>query len=286
VTKTYHYSVVAFVPHPVREERINLGVVLVADNETESDFKFSRSFRQKLRALAPDVHPRAAESFIDDFEKRFMSWTHGARPVDALTPSVETLANLASCEGGQIVFTEPRAFVTADSISSALHSLYSEYVASFPSRTEVRIGRPEVRTRIRRALRDWRVPDADVVPDPQLPGKLATNHLDVGVLGTNGRAGKLVAALEPISFQINSEGDIERHRDHIAWVKTDLPSDTEAPTICAVVTSPAKDHVRLHSESLRLFEGLGIEVVHAEGMDQLHPLLERAGVSIRAETRT
>jgi len=268
-------------PHPVREERINLGVVLVTDDERQSDFKFTTAYKQKLRALAPDVHVNAVSSFITDFEGRFMRWNNDAKPIDALLPSLETLKGLSSCEGGQIMFTPPRSLVTDESMSMAMRSLFAEYVASLPSRSGACLGKPEVRNTIKQALRSWRVPEHDIIAEPQLPGRLYGNHLDVGVLGTNGSAGRLVAALEPISFQINSTADIERQRDHVAWVKSDLPPEAEMiPAICAVVTSPSEDHKQLHTESLKLFGELGIEVVHAHGIEELRPLLERAGAAV------
>ncbi|MGI8549222.1 MAG: DUF3037 domain-containing protein [Dehalococcoidia bacterium] len=52
----FTYSVFRYVPDPVREEQVNLGVVVVSDADHVSRGAFLSAFRRKITALNPDQY--------------------------------------------------------------------------------------------------------------------------------------------------------------------------------------------------------------------------------------
>lgn len=273
MTTTYFYSLVTFTPHPLRGERIDLGVVLVSEEGHSFDSRFTNSYRDKLRALAPDVHPNAIKGFVSDFRTRFGSASLGASATDHLAPTVDTLGQLADRYGGQVQFTAPRAHVTTDAIEAARDDLFRAYVGPIRSPRAAPVGRTEVRHRVRQVLRRWSVPDAQVAEAPQLLGTHGLT-LDLGVVDD----GRVVVAIEPISFRVGTALEIVRQRDHVAWVRTDL-AGTNDPTICAVVTSPAPAHRDLYRQSEELFSELDVKMIDSQDIDPLRDVLVDRGIT-------
>lgn len=276
-TTTYFFSVVTFIPHPIRDERINLGIVVVSEDSTEYGCRFSTQVREKLRVLAPDVHFSAVTRWVDDFTKRFVRWSPDVVPIDALEPSRATLEYLASLQGGQVRLSPPRAVTSSAGTTSLVRSLFNDYVGHLQGVRAPAVGRPQIRKAIRRALREWSIPDTQIVQEPIIPGRHGDNRLDLGVLGTNGKTAKVLVAMEPISFRIASAVDIIQQRDHVAWVGSDLELADSAPSLCAVVTSPAPDHTALYEQSRRLFEEVNVKVVEDSNIDALRDLLSARG---------
>jgi hypothetical protein len=278
VTQTFHFSVVSFVPHPIRQERINIGVVVVSDEPADYGVRFTKAYKEKLRAIAPDVHSNTISDFVKDFYQRFMNWSPESDPDDLLHPSLATLSSLSELEGAQVVFSSPRAFVTEGNAPQVLQNLFARYISPYSAPKQIQIGRPEVRQTIRKALRRWSVPESDVIEGPRLAGRLDSHRVDIGIMGTNGHSRQVVAALEPISFRINSASDIETYRDHIAFVASDLAEDANRPTICAVVTTPIPNNQDLFDRSLRLFDEFGVRVVDNDDIEDLRSVIQTARV--------
>src|SRR5437016_72781 len=92
MTDTLFYSIVKLVPHPIREESINLGVVVVSEEGDFAEYRFSRGIRERLRALAPDVNPAIVDEFVEGFGDLLRPHDSG-KPMAEPTP--ETLAELA-----------------------------------------------------------------------------------------------------------------------------------------------------------------------------------------------
>jgi hypothetical protein len=90
----------------------------------------------------------------------------------------------------------------------------------------------------------------------------------------------LAVAVEPISFRIESVADIQRQRDHVAWVKADTSGQHHAPRICAVVTKPATHHQALFGASLQMFDELQISYVTNDEIDGLQDILSESGAVV------
>ncbi len=276
MTETYYYSVVKLVPHPVRDEPINLGVVLTSGTGDYADYRFTRAFKTKIRALAPDVPPAFVERFIAEFpallprvkEQQMFS---GLTPLE---PRVETLDRLAEQHAYQIRFTPPRPAIGDP--ERLLQELFEEYVAPIRLAEPEPVGRSAVRTRIVRALHQWHIPRQQIVEAPRLPVRHGVNSLDLGIRRSVSNG--LAVAMEPLSFSIEAQPDIVRQRDHIAWVVTDLREDVERPTICAVASTPLPANKQLLDETIELFKDLRVEVIPVEKLEQLRVLLATAGV--------
>jgi len=98
---TYLYSVVRAVPFTTREESVNVGVVVLADDETFADARFGDLAR--VKRINPRADLTSIELFVDAMRSKLP--THGrqatltSRP-DALT--VHTLVDWSREFGGQV----------------------------------------------------------------------------------------------------------------------------------------------------------------------------------------
>jgi len=158
-----------------------------------------------------------------------------------------------------------------------MKDLYEQFVGPISSNRPKLFGKPQVRSAIRKSLRELHVPDSDVVMDPPILGIHGESRLDLGVLGTNGHSNQLVMALEPISFAISSQLEILRQRDHVAWVRSDL---TQQLAICAVVTPPIANNKVLFDTSLKLLADVDVSVIDVDDVDTLQTTLAHAGASM------
>ena len=64
----YHYSIIRFVPNPVREEALNLGVVLIGAEGQFGHYRMLARIKSRMRLLAPRFDPRLVDSFEDDLQ--------------------------------------------------------------------------------------------------------------------------------------------------------------------------------------------------------------------------
>lgn len=155
-SEAFVYSVVRFVPHPVRDEAINVGVVLVSPSGEHVLHKFTRAFRSKLSALAPDVNPGMVERALSDFQARFPRDLAQAPLGSEAEPLTEdALLELSMRYGYQVRFTPPRPIAVKEPERS-LAQLFDEYVGTIASLEAGSVpGRAKVRRRVLRRLRDW-----------------------------------------------------------------------------------------------------------------------------------
>lgn len=143
----YYYSVVKFVPHPIREEALNIGIVLVSAFSEYTDFRFNTAVRSKLRVLAPDVHYMAVGQFIEDFQARFPrvgSIESLLSPHDRIAASIESLQEFTRHHSTQIKFTPTRPLLTRDP-EETLKRLFKEFVAPIRLSRKRVVGRLTIR---------------------------------------------------------------------------------------------------------------------------------------------
>jgi hypothetical protein len=274
--ETFHFSVVRLVPHPLRDEAINLGIVLVSESGQFADYRFRKGYRRKLRALAPDVRPELVERFLDDFEARFLRVEDqlrlGSEPMATVK---ETLDQLADQHAYQIRFSPPRPVLTEEP-ARALEALFEELVAAIPQARRTVVDRASIKRTVVRALRSWDVAVELLVEKPQIPVRHGFNSLELAVR----RAAQdgLALAVEPISFSNPVQDEVVRQRDHVAWVASDIIEETGPLPICAVLGEPISHNRDLFEESMELLLDVRVTPIEATDVLPLRGLLERAGV--------
>jgi len=130
MTEALYYSVVKLVPHPVREENFNIGVVVVSRPGAYANYRFTTAVRSKLRVLGPDVHHATVQRFIEDFQARFpkVGTIEPLSAPDRITASVETLEEFVRYYSTQVRFTPPRP-VMSHYPDETSKKLFEEFVA-------------------------------------------------------------------------------------------------------------------------------------------------------------
>jgi hypothetical protein len=274
---TFVYSVVRFVPHPIRDEAINVGVVLVSPSGEHVLHRFTRAFRSRLSVLAPDVDPRMVERALSDFQARFPGDLAQAPLGSEARPLTEdALRQLSTSYGYQVRFTPPRP-VAVEEPERSLAQLFDEYVGPITSGEAGGVpGRAKVRRRVLRRLRDWSVPRDRVIERPKIPVRHGSNTLDIGI---ERAANDLAVAVEPISFSISATEEIVRQRDHVAWVAADADRSASDFIICAVLGEPSVQNRDIFVESESLFRDVDVTPVPMSEIDQLRDVLANAGMA-------
>ncbi len=275
MSQLFYYSIIKLVPHPIRQEAINLGVVVVSADAAYSDAKFVGKYKHRLRALAPDVNPVLIARFVEDFRARFsLEGITQSLPLPKKPPALtlETLKQWSQNEAGQIAITPPRP-VMFERPDLGLRDLFEEFIAParFVSAGPL-LDRAAVRHHLVAALRQLVAPEM-IIKKPSLTTRHGPNTLDLGVRRFDSTNGHLSVAMEPISFAVPSADDILRHRDHLAWVAHDVLRDNGGPVICAVVTEPAPAHRSLFEESAAIFSDVGVRTLRLPDIEQLRTVV-------------
>lgn len=132
--EVYHYSILRFVPNPVREEALNLGVMLIRDEGGYADYRMLARIKTRIRVAAPGFDIRLLESFEADLRSLIGGVGFQRRLGASQALIVQDLVRLADTHANQIQFTDPRVYLTEEP-DKALDDLFVEFVR--PRRTHV-----------------------------------------------------------------------------------------------------------------------------------------------------
>ena len=164
------YIVVRFVPNVVRDEPLNIGVILQCPEKEFITAKFATKFT-RVAKLYPDVDLNLLRSFADDMTDRIEAFTHGKQlalgelpreePVPLSSPAF--LDFLFEEYGGRLQFTKPQPTLAED-LEAEISSLFGIFV-ELPSERERRkvkrapVTHPMVRRRVREVFEEAKVMD-------------------------------------------------------------------------------------------------------------------------------
>ncbi len=266
----FSFSLLRFVPDVAREEAINLGVIVVSDEQKLSDGAFLSRFRGRLRSFAPTSNADSVENAIASLRLRLGS-AYQARlsevaPDDeaALIASTDQLAAIGATMRNQFQLTEPRRY-RASSLKNATAELFKSLVSPThrPPAPSKGMTLRQLQVLIRRTIRDW---GGDVV-------RIQEHGLEQAK-GTRHFADFWVARGNPIAALIAIPED-PGERDQ-AWARRD-----SVPTIAAefraldphfqvVAVFPPNGHVptKFVVETTEfLTRSDGVLVLHADQLD-------------------
>jgi hypothetical protein len=120
------YIVARYIEDDIRNEPINLGIIVQSQEDYEVSFKFITDYRFKSIASSVTVK----KSLITDILKNIENEITGSQEQRAI------LDDLISRHAGKIRFSEPRGTLAED-LEDELYSLFNRYV-SIPHYTELR----------------------------------------------------------------------------------------------------------------------------------------------------
>jgi Protein of unknown function (DUF3037) len=130
--KQCEFQLIRYVPDPVKNEFVNIGVLLRAAEGGQSELRFTRDW-SRVRCLDPDADTQMLEALEIEVGHRLAN-----QPADHLRPIVGLLEDSLS-NGVQI--TETKAYL-AETFVAALEDLMRRYVDTPPrARSQRRTGR-------------------------------------------------------------------------------------------------------------------------------------------------
>lgn len=225
---TSYYSVVRYVPDIIRDEGINIGILLEAGTNGDREFaySFTESF-QRAAKIDPHVKTTALEKIIRSAIEQIV-----------IAAGDHTLEELATRHaGGKIQITQPR-LTLAENIDAELQELFDQFV--WEDRDERRQGVTEVklRQRVVQALFHGGIEETKVrvnkPTDPvEVRGKKFNHTFDMSVQA-NGHPD----FIKCLSF------DVEHHAEKIESAKAlifdnfDIKSQDESVGVYSILYPP------------------------------------------------
>jgi hypothetical protein len=248
------YTIVQYVPDPVKDERVNIGVIAFEDGTVRSRF---------LRTWAR-VQTFGGESveFLKDFARRVSGWSDTTLPLPGFETEVrleeEGIARIAGRWMNSIQFTEPRASMLSpdEVIDEVAPRFLNERVVRRGFRDR-RVAASLARTSVREALRETLGNDWQKVykTNAVLKGSLDEHQFDVAA--TNG---KPFFAAHGISFEVPPSRELRKEIDATAWAVDDVRK--EHPNLpLALVALPPRTQSKLFASAQRVFNGLRVDVL-------------------------
>jgi hypothetical protein len=254
---TTFYTVVQYVPDPIRDERANVGVVVFGDDRIRT--RFLQNWARVKQFGSEDI------SFLQDFARRAKSWSDPEVPLPGLAEAVrldeQGLRAIAGRWMNTVQFTEPRASLLDP---EELLQEMSARMLEEPTRRQVsyrdrrvagKIARESVRDALKnRVGKNWRQhlkPAAH-----RLEGQLDQHSFDVVI--ANGRPR---FAAQGLSFENDDQREVDRDVKITAWTVDDIRKVGAKDLDLAIVALPPRQPSAAYAHALHIFDGLNAEVV-------------------------
>jgi hypothetical protein len=236
-----YYCIVQYSPDPVRDERINVGVIAFGGGRVRSHFL------QNWNRVARFGSERT--KFIRDF----------ARDADSM--SEDNVRRIAGRWINSIQFTKPAAsLLDVDDIlyDAAKRFLVDENPAQrgYRGRNQARIFavnqvKTALHTRLGGLSRFYHHENYAI------QGIRSSHHFDVAVGN-----GHIAFVVQGLSFERPLDRSLEQQVDATAWAVSDITAQQDSPNIGIFVFEPKNDANRdFYGRSVRTFEDVGASVI-------------------------
>ena len=183
--KTFEYTVARFVSDPLRDEPVNIGVIIHESSKKISYGKFLDNFRI-FKQRNPKVNCNALQAIVDGYR--------GENKID----SQDYLTRLWKECIYSLRFTKPQ-LIEANSTEEALVYLFNDFISiESKKKTRPHLSRGQLKSRIRKRIIEAEI-DQWVKINPRVPGQRAFSF-DYGFV--NGKVNDLIHA---ISFDSDQE---------------------------------------------------------------------------------
>jgi hypothetical protein len=235
------YSIVRYVPDSLREEFINIGVVVAAEDGSFSGSRFLDQWSRAKKIAGQDV------SFLKDVALEIGRMADEQSGFLKREPfSVDRLQQLAADWQNAVQFSPPRPSVAPDP-AKLLAQLFSQYVGprgtsttkARDKRTVVRAAREQLSAAL---ANHFPVGAPAVITDDAIPGQIEPHRFDLVV-----RNGKPLLGLDGLSFEVSKSRDLDNEVSAIAWSLLDVRNaDTSLPLGVLVIPPlrPREDYQR------------------------------------------
>lgn len=245
---TSYYTVVQFVPDPLTDERINVGVIAF-DDEGNVDHRLLSNWNRVRAFTGRDIKPlrSAVENLVEE----------------GLT--ADAIRSIASEWRHSVQLTDPRVSLTT------VDELLDDMTPMMLVDPEIKHRRQNKLTLLREAREAFdhaflEVPAFDghelrVESKIEVPGRHVTHAADLAV--TNGH---LILAAQAVSFVREPSIDLRKDVSATAWTLEDVGQTDDAPKLAVLVAPPADANRPDYVQGTKLFKDLGADVIKESGI--------------------
>ena len=253
-----YYSIVRFLPDPVRDERINVGV-LAYDDAGDVAGHFVRDWKRIRNFAGQDV------AFLQDFIRELADATSTQRTLSfdggqgGCSP--EDIRRMASRWINSVQMSEPRASLLGrDDLLARMSAQFLVPTRGRKKRTfrdrrqAVSLARHSLETALA-ATPAAKRKNVKMEPKLHLAGELGQHVFDAALLN-----GKPLLGVHGISFEGPTTVQQQREVDATAWTIDDIRKK-HPDLLIGVLALPPRNKGKTYDQAQRIFTGLGAEVV-------------------------
>lgn len=259
-----HYTVVQYVPDPVIDERINIGVIVYGEGRLRC--QFLEDWRRVERFGGPEI------GFLKDFARTVrgeMGPTSQLALEEEQQPlSEESLRRIVGHWKNSIQFTPPRA--SLQSQDALLQDIARRFLVK-PAKTRQKRQYRDKRTAVSIAARSVREAlvsrigkeraDRYFQRGPQVKGEVEEHRLDLGV-----QNGHLLAGAYGISLESPRIEHEESQVTECAWAISDIRRAHEELPLAVIALLPKRPN-KLSRRARRVFDALHAQLVTEHNVD-------------------
>jgi hypothetical protein len=242
------YSVLQYVPHPLTDERVNIGVITVERETTAvqllSDWRRVANFGgvnvdSLSRAVKGVVEDLRAIKSPEQLEELSRAWTH----------SVQITAPRASLLSAETLLPKMVEMMLIDVAPTTQRRPKLELVRRARSAVEV-------------ALREHQVEQHGHVDQRlNVPGLYTSHPVDLAISN-----GKLLVAAQALSFERSPGAQVQRDISATAFILDDIGRSFSPPSLALLVRPPEEADRADYVSAMNLFQQLPTEIVSPRQM--------------------
>jgi hypothetical protein len=257
-----YYSIVQFLPDPIRDERINVGVLAYDDSGAVTGH-FIRDWKRIRSFAGQDV------AFLQEFVRELAAATsaQAALALDGCPSpcSPNDIQRMASRWINSVQVSEPRASLLGR--DDLLTRMSAQFLAPAPARKRrafrdrrqaVSLARRSLVSALAAAPAAQRK-NVKMEPKLQVSGALDQHVFDAALLN-----GKPLLGVQGISFEGPSTVQQQREVDATAWTIDDIKKK-HPELLIGVIALPPRHKGKTYATARKIFTGLGAEVVDEDG---------------------
>lgn len=246
------YAVVQYLPRPLSDEKINVGVV--AWREGQIAARFVQNWR-RVRAFG-----REDVEFLRDFASRIISAAGETGALPGFDPDAINETRLEKIIGSwtrSIQFSEPKS--SLKSPSEVLDEISSIFLLDLPKRIKHTRSRREAAAlavqKVFEVLKERNIDSEMLKRHNKISGHLADHIFDV-VVGN----GTPFFAAQGLSFEGTDSANLQRDVDATAWAVDDVRRENRQLPL-AVLALPPRNESKAFDRAEKIFKGLDADLV-------------------------
>jgi len=263
-TDLFHYSVVHYVPDPIRDERINIGVIVVNESGNIAMAKFPRNF-SRARQFGKE-NTGFLDNFSKSVESEVLTQNKGVRT--KVRWDLSRIKKLSVEWENSIQFSSPRASTLQP--DTLLNDIYKRFIIETPIAPSKPRGRPTAVKLTRQAVKNAIVKYHSnnsvkkfLKVRCQIKGDLESHKVDVVV-----RNGSPLLGANALSFQVKPTERFEKEVDALKWTIEDIKNINNQIQL-SVITLPPLDSKMdsLYVKACSIYKKLEAEIIEEPRLD-------------------